>query len=102
VPKASREPGRTARRANVWECFDRSLSDGPRVQRIAEEHQARNALLAAACHLGSNASSHRLPPITTSAAGVINEIFRCDSLDDGAIAVFELIVPVGQPPALFR
>ena len=37
-----------------------------------------------------------------SATGVIVKFSAAHGLDDGAIAVFELIVPVGQPPALFR
>src|SRR6266849_2100745 len=74
-----------------------------RVQRVTEEYQSRDALLACRRNLGSNASPHRLAADhQLSVTGVIVKFSAADGLNDGAIAAFQLIVPIGQPPALLR
>src|SRR5262245_9363035 len=72
-----------------------------RMQRIAEEHQARDAFLTCRRDLGGDASAHRLAADDElPAIGVIKKFSATGRPDDGPIAAFELVVPVGHSPAL--
>src|SRR5215469_14952332 len=82
------------RRANAGKVArPQPVGTARRVQRVAQEHQARDALLARRCDLGRYASPHRLAadyelPVT----GVVVKSSAADRLDDGAIAAFQLVV----------